>query len=233
MITLFLNWQTGTDPTARVSEAEQSQLATLLQPITGLARALLHTAAAVHDPYLNDGPSPPLALQLYFADIGDLEAACATNGPLQAFTRGNLFPSLAGAEITQQAMLARSYPVDEPNAPDAAACTYLVCYPGPAENLNAWLTTYIAHHPGIMRRFPAIRGIEIYTRLDWCSELAIPRADSMQRNKVVFDSPAALNAALNSPVRDEMRRDFHHLPAFSGGNTHFPMLTRTITPWPN
>jgi hypothetical protein len=50
----------------------------------------------------------------------------------------------------------------------------------------------------------------------------------MQRNKVVFDSPAALTAALNSPVRHEMRAAFHRFPSFTGPITHFPMTTRTV-----
>src|SRR5260370_164267 len=81
---------------------------------------------------------------------------------------------------------------------------------------------YIAHHPPIMARFPGIREIEISTRVDWCSGLPWPRVECMQRNKVVFDNPAALTAALNSPVRDEMRADFRDFPPFSGKSTHYP-----------
>jgi hypothetical protein len=50
----------------------------------------------------------------------------------------------------------------------------------------------------------------------------------MQRNKVAFDSPDALKAALNSPVRHEMRADFKSFPAFSGPNMHFAMATRLV-----
>jgi hypothetical protein len=52
----------------------------------------------------------------------------------------------------------------------------------------------------------------------------------MQRNKVVFDSVAALTAALNSPVRDEMRADYKQFPPFSSDNAHFPVATREIRP---
>ena len=45
---------------------------------------------------------------------------------------------------------------------------------------------------------------------------------------VAFDSPAALSAALNSPLREEMRADFRKFPPFSGRVTHFPMLTRSM-----
>jgi hypothetical protein len=79
-----------------------------------------------------------------------------------------------------------------------------------------------------MARFPGIRGIEIYSRLDWCSPTGWQRETAMQRNKVVFDSPEALTEALNSPVRHEMRADFRQFPPFTGTNSHFPMWTRKI-----
>ena len=86
----------------------------------------------------------------------------------------------------------------------------------------------IASHGPIMTRFPGIRQVEIYTRLDWLGALPWPRVDYMQRNKVVFDSPAALKAALNSPVRHEMRADFKAFPPFTGRNSHYPFATETI-----
>jgi hypothetical protein len=52
----------------------------------------------------------------------------------------------------------------------------------------------------------------------------------MQRNKVAFDSAAALTAALNSPERRAMRADYAQLPHFSGAVTHYPMSTRVVMP---
>jgi hypothetical protein len=45
---------------------------------------------------------------------------------------------------------------------------------------------------------------------------------------VVFDDEAALRAALNSPVRHEMRADFHKFPSYAGPVTHYPMMTHTL-----
>ena len=56
------------------------------------------------------------------------------------------------------------------------------------------------------------------------------RAAYMQRNKVVFDNAAGLTAALNSPIRHEMRDDFNKFPPYEGSNIHYPMATLTITP---
>jgi hypothetical protein len=167
-----------------------------------------------------------LGLQLDFADIADLEAALAPTGHLQALA--SLVP---GADVAQQAMLTRRFPVRDPTfgAPEPH-CTYLVSYEGEAEDANVWLAYYIAHYRPIMARFPGIREIEIFTRIDWCGFPPFRCVNHLQRNKAVFDGPEALTAALNSPVRHEMRADFNRFPPYTGANTHFPMLTRAVRP---
>ncbi len=50
----------------------------------------------------------------------------------------------------------------------------------------------------------------------------------MQRNKTVFDSADAMNAAMASPVRAALRSDFHKFPEFSGGTDHYPFRTVTV-----
>ncbi|MBV9539557.1 MAG: hypothetical protein JOY70_11535, partial [Acidisphaera sp.] len=62
------------------------------------------------------------------------------------------------------------------------------------------------------------------------SALPAIRGAAFQRNKVVFDDAKSLEAALNSPVRDEMRADFHRFPPFEGRNTHYAMHTALIRP---
>lgn len=121
-------------------------------------------------------------------------------------------------------------PAGDLTAPGALPCSYVVHYPGPAADFNAWLDHYITGHPPLFQRFPGIRGIEILTRVDWGSNLPMPKANHMQRIRVVFDSPAALTAALQSPVRHELRADFHTFPLFEGGNAHYPMWTDTVRP---
>ena len=225
--THFLTFRDG----GAVTDAERAALAALLASTNTLASARIYLPTTTHDPYLDDGKPPSLVVQCYFAELQHLEAAFAKNGPLQALATPALLPSQKGAAIVQEALAARHYPVPDKifQTPDGAPhCTYLVSYVGPAQDINAWLTHYIAHHPPIMARFPGIRQIEIYSRLDWTGALAVPRFAHMQRNKVVFDSADALTAALNSPVRHEMRSDFHEFPPYEGGNTHYPMLTWTV-----
>jgi hypothetical protein len=214
---------------ASIDAADKAAMRALIAATPGLSHADLHTPTVTADIYTADGPSPPLALQLYFNDLVELEAAAATDGHLQGLARPGAFPSLAGAEASQQAMYARHFPVDAEAATEPR-CSFLVHYPGPAADLNAWLTHYIASHPPIMRRFPGIRQIEILSRVDWIDAMPFRRAQHMQRNRVVFDSNDALTAALQSPVRHELRADFHKFPPFEGGSFHFPMISEAIPP---
>jgi hypothetical protein len=48
-------------------------------------------------------------------------------------------------------------------------------------------------------------------------------AGTMIGNEVAFDDIVAFNAAMQSEVRQELRRHFREFPPFTGRNTHFPM----------
>lgn len=202
-----------------------------LRAIPNLRRGLFYLPTTARDYYTDDGPAPRLALQLYYRDIADLEAAAGPNGALQALTDGDLWQDLPGVRITHQAMLARAFHVADPCPqpdPGQPACGYLVHYPGHAKDFNAWLNHYLDFHPQIMHDFPRIREVEIYTRLGWRESLPWDRVDYMQRNRQIFDSAAALEAALNSPVRHRMRADFEAFPPFHGANIHYPMLLEEL-----
>src|SRR5713101_4283141 len=121
--------------------AEMARLDGMLRATPRLLKALVHTPERATDPYLDDGPPPQLVLQLYFAELPDLEAALARDGHFGALLSRDAYPQLAGADVTQQVMLVRTFAVPEPTfgtAPGAPFCTYLVAYEGNAEDLNAW-----------------------------------------------------------------------------------------------
>lgn len=228
----FATFRSRTASPPPINDAELAWLERCIAATPRLRQGLIYTASSTHDPYLDDGAPPQLVLQLYFDDIAELEAATARNGHLRSIAASDALPSLHDAEITQQAMLVRRFPVPDPvfrTPPGERPCTYLVAYQGDAQDPHAWHTHYFADHPPIMARFPGIRQIEIYTCIDWCSGLPWQRVAHMQRNKVVFDSQDALTAALNSPVRHEMRAAFARFPPFTGPITHFPMTTLTVS----
>lgn len=230
----FASFNDAHRPDLSISAAELARVAEIVETTPHLRRGLIFTPELMVGRYYpNDGTPPHLALELYFEQIDHLENATARDGHLQRLALPETLPSLAAAEVKQQAMIARPFPV-----PDATFrkergqpyCTYLVHYPGKAHDLNEWTDYYLRHHPQVMARFPDIREIEVCTRIDWCGFLPWPRVDYMQRNKVVFDSAEALVKALNSPVRGEMRADFHKFPPFEGDNVHYPFATVEIRP---
>jgi len=226
---LFLSFRSGAAP----STVENAKLDALVRATPRLVKGLMHSAANAADPYVRDGPPPSLVLQLYFAGLPELEQALSSRGHLAGLASSAEFPTLAPAEIAHQAMLVRPFAVPDPHfrtAPGEPHCTYLVSYEGDAEDLNAWHAHYLESHTGHMAKFPGIRELEIYTRLDWVSLLPWTRQNFMQRNKVVFDSTDALQSALHSPVRHAMRDDFKRFPKFTGPNNHFAMATRVVGP---
>jgi len=210
---------------AEIGDGDRRALIDLLRRAPGLAEGRLYTPAVVATPFSADGPAPILALQLYFATLPALEAALAERDLRSIDT----LASLRGATVTHQAMFARSFPVPDPKLTTTMPCTFLVHYPGPAQDVNAWLRHYMLHHTPLMAKFPGIRDIEVCTRVDWCDALPWRRVEYMQRNRVVFDSPEALAVALASPVLAELRADSRSLPSFAGGSRHYPMRT-TIFP---
>lgn len=205
----------------------------ILRNVPGLTRALMHTPAptATSHPFPKDEEPPALALQLYAAHLEILEQALGPSGGLQELADPKILPALQGTKCQQQIMLVRRYspPTSNLTPPSASRCSYLVHYPGHAENFNLWLTHYLEYHPQIMCQFPNIREIEIYTRVDWIGGLPGMRVSFMQRNKQVFDDTEALSASLLSPVIKNMRRDFNAFPNFAGGNIHYPMMTQEVS----
>lgn len=214
-----------------LSSDDRERLCELLSNSPGLLRAQIYTPAEVGGPFADDGPPPRLALQVDFAELSSLEAAIASDGAFAPLADSARWPGLADTTIRHQAMLARTFAVPEPRpAHDAVrTCSYLVHYPGCADDLNAWLRYYLAHHPRLMAALPGVRAIEIFTRVDWCDGLPWQRVDFFQRNKLVFDNAAALTAALESPALQAMRADFRRFPSFVGGNLHYPMYTQVVT----
>src|SRR5438874_8904792 len=233
MISLFM---TFSDPAGerRVGSDDLDAAAVLVRAVPEMIEGLLFTPLeqSLDHPYKSDGLGPAFALQLRFPDLFACEAALDRGGALASLATGGGLPGLTGLDVTHQVMLTRSFPVDVAAPPEGVTtpCSYLVHYPGPAEDMNAWNLHYLEHHPSIMRTFPNVRQIEIYTRVDWVDRLPSQRVEHMQRNKLMFDSPKALAYALSSDVIKRMRADFVQFPPFSGGNKHYPMLTRTVRP---
>lgn len=233
MISFFMTFSDPAD-TRRINSDDLAAAAAMIGSIPRMTEGLLFTPLEhpVEHPYKADGAGPTFAIQLRFPDLFACEAALDRGGVIANLAAGAGLPSLTGLDVTHQAMVTRSFPVDVAAHPEGTTspCSYLVHYPGPADDLNAWHLHYLEHHPKIMRTFPNVRQVETYSGIDWVDRLPSRREAHMQRNKLVFDSPAALSHALTSDVIKRMRADFVQFPPYAGGNKHFPMLTRTVRP---
>ncbi|MBB3454487.1 hypothetical protein FHT86_002786 [Rhizobium sp. BK313] len=216
-----------------ITETDLAAVAAIIKATPGLSSANIYTPETTNDMYNKTEQSPVFGMQLYFDELTDLENAVGRAGHLQQLAAPDVLTSIKGAKATQQAMYVRPFPVDDSRlrtSESALPCSYVVHYTGPAEDLNIWLHHYVSNHPQLMRTFPEIRQIEVLSRVDWHGFLPWERVNHMQRNRVMFDSPAALQVALQSPARIAMREDFKTFPPFEGGNSHYPMATRIIVP---
>jgi hypothetical protein len=227
VFSLFLSFESQ-DPTLRLSAADRARLDRIVRSVVGVTRAELCTPAVARDRYYAEDVAPVLMLQLHVPDLPLLERAIARGGALTAIN-ADQFPVLGGTRASHQLMLARPFPVPGTSAPRGRTqCAYMVDYDGTPRDLNAWLGHYLLHHPPIMADFPAIREIEVCTRVDWIDEAPWTRVNRFQRNKVVFDTPRHLEEALNSPTRDRMKDDRDNFPAFEGHVRHVPMMCERL-----
>lgn len=227
MISYFLTAREHTPPAETDAFAE---FRTELARIPHLRHAELHRPADV-ETYHRDGAAPRAAMRLVFDSIEALESQLMPGGRLLELAGSALWRHVAGEQMTQQAMLTRSFLSSghpPAGADDTQACSYLVHYPGQAEDFNAWLRHYVSHHPQIMLDYPDVMQVQVFTRLDWCDAMPFERVSYMQRNQLTFPSIDALMRALESPVRARMRKDNQNFPAFSGGAMHFAMRTSFV-----
>jgi hypothetical protein len=201
--------------------------------LPGLACLDVYTPAGdeVRDPYNKDGAGPLMMLMLDFASRDALAGAVA--GGAIAAPVGALAP---GITATGAALERRFYPVGADAAPATlrAPFSYVVRYHRPADDEAAFVRNYLATHPQTEAKLPGIRSIMCYVPLDEMhgpGGTGLRSADYMIGNEVVFDDIGAFNAAMASPVREELRSHYRTFPRFSGANTHHPMIrTRLVVP---
>jgi len=170
-----------------------------------------------HDPFNDNGPGPLLIAMLAFPSREALAAALAD--PALTLSLEGRPGDLAW---TGSAFERQFYPVGGKTDPLAAPFSYVVRYHKPAEDEAAFIRNYVDTHPPTLATLPGIRSVMCYFPLPLAAEGLAP-SDYIIGNEVAFDSVAAFNAAMQSPVRQELRRHFREFPRFSGRNTHFPM----------
>jgi hypothetical protein len=170
------------------------------------------------DPYTDDGRGPLMIVVAEFAERAALAAAIDD-------IVDTIAALPADVSVTGAALERLYYPVAGGSAPAPleAPVSYVVRYRKPADDEAAFRANYIASHPVTQADMPRIRAILCYLPLDDLRHSGVEDANYLIGNEVVFDSVEDLNLAMQSPVREELRRHYREFPPFSGTVTHFAM----------
>jgi len=223
----------GADRGTRVGEPERESGISLADgPLDSLQRLpdlravdLYQPVNGGTDPFVQDGPGPVLIAILDFPSPEALRSA--TEGPEFA---GALSKSPYGAGVQATALERRFYPIGGQTEGYGwtAPVSYVVRYHRPAEDEASFVANYVATHPPTLAKLPGIRAIMCYFPRPDLGPPDVPRADYMIGNEVAFESVEAFNAAMASPVRQELRAHYREFPPFTGANTHSLMRRRRI-----
>lgn len=193
-----------------------------MRAMVGIAELHQFIPVASHDPYVNDGAGPLLMLEFGFSSSPALDEFVTNPDWVIGVTRVSGDPAIS---LTHDAFETRFFPTagQQEQVPRTAPVSYVVRYYRPAENEVDFRAHYVTHHPPILGRLPGVRNVICYSPFACAPVPSVSSGDCMLGNEVVFDSVEALNDALASRVRDELRQDFHTFPKFWGANTHFAM----------
>ena len=201
----------------------------------GPAAALMHTPGVDYldlytpsrvdhtDPYVDDLDAPILMVQTGHSDEAALQETLSSGALASVADLANT--SIADLRLTHDAMTQEFFSVggDVQPLPMTAPLSFVVRYYGPCGDPAVFTEHYRHGHATALVRLPKIRNVLVYARIEWDDPTNISRADYLLGNEVVFDSIDALNTALNSPLRHELREHYKTFPDWTGHNTHYAM----------
>jgi uncharacterized protein (TIGR02118 family) len=198
-----------------------------LAGLSGVERLDRYEPVEFDHPMNDDDERPLLLLQTCYRDVASLEKALASDvfqALIETVVDG------AGYTLSHDALEMKSFPVADASesAEWTAPISFVVRYHHPAEDPEEFVRFYVANHPVIEKHFPDIRNIKCYVPVAWTDPTDLARQNYMLGNEVVFDSVAALGAALTSPVMKDMKEDLSNFPPSSGKRTHFAMRRQRI-----
>ena len=106
--------------------------------------------------------------------------------------------------------------------------SYFVSYRGSTPEPEAFLEHYAGEHARLLAGFPGIRGLELHTPVGWNDPFPVNPGGRLLLAQMIFESAAALDAALASEARARAREDFGRFPPFQGTVTHQAMAARKV-----
>lgn len=106
--------------------------------------------------------------------------------------------------------------------------SYFVRYDGQSGDPQGFYDYYRDSHGEILQRFDGINSLILHRPVDWIDPFPVNKGPTSLLAQMTFDSEAALTAALNSPAREEARRDFQNFPSFDGQVFHQAMAAEKV-----
>jgi uncharacterized protein (TIGR02118 family) len=106
--------------------------------------------------------------------------------------------------------------------------SYFVRYRGSAADPGRFVEHYASHHAAILKEFTGIRTLSLHEPVDWNDPFPVQPDGTALLAQMMFDTPAALDRALQSEARRRAREDFGRFPKFRGEVTHQAMRRRII-----
>lgn len=216
----------GVEPFAR---AFFNRYEGILRRLPGVGSILVYTPEAYHDPMLQDDPGPALLVRVTFPTLDRLESSLRSKTAVLDFAKFVAFTGFRG-RARDEIMHDTQYPVADDPAGKAPSgpLSYYVFYQGPAQDRRAFIGYYEKNHPPLLGLLPGIRTTVLYTPTDRGPPLEIAHAGHILICDVSFASSDALNAALDSQVRKDLRDDYHKFPKFEGPVVHQAMKKLVI-----
>lgn len=106
--------------------------------------------------------------------------------------------------------------------------SYFVRYQGAPSDPAAFDAHYAGPHAALLRDFPGIRSLILHSPVAARDPFPTNDAGLHLLSQMVFDSEAALQAALDSPARQRAFADRANFPGFDGTIAHQAMRAETI-----
>ena len=221
-IAYFLEVNTESSDNTELSNQYIKQLGARLPTLPHVTALNIYTpAGGGHDPMLEKEPTPALVIQ---AQLEGLDCLSRMLDSKEFTDNIELIKSLSptNASLQQEALKLDTFKAPETTS-TADCVSYLVNYQRPAEDEEHFIHYYRDHHPPILLKFPGLLRLELGYPQAWEPVKDIEWANRMLFCEVSFEDVNALNAALSSDIRKELRKDYETFPPFSGQVTHVPM----------
>lgn len=106
--------------------------------------------------------------------------------------------------------------------------SYFVRYLGAPADRAAFDAHYAGPHAALLRDFPGIRSLILHSPASVRDPYPVNDGGVHLLSQMVFDSEAALQAALDSAARQRAFADRANFPAFNGAIAHQAMRAETI-----